>query len=54
MADTTPTHTSAMWRRLDVHGLEHFRFRLETGGPRLAGTVLLAIGMLLVAGALRG
>ena len=42
MADTTPTHASAMWRRLDVHGLEHFRFRMETGGPRLAGTVLLA------------
>lgn len=36
------SHASAMWRRLDVHGLEHFRFRVESAGPRLAGTVLLA------------
>ncbi|HKG92902.1 MAG TPA: putative glycolipid-binding domain-containing protein [Gemmatimonadaceae bacterium] len=51
MPKTTPTtppprhgvtHASAMWRRLDVHGLEHFRFRLESAGPRLSGTVLLA------------
>ena len=42
MATRTLTHATAMWRRLDVDGLEHFRLRREAGGPRLAGTVLLA------------
>jgi uncharacterized protein len=42
MATRTLTHATAMWRRLDLHGLEHFRLRYETAGPRLAGTVLVA------------
>lgn len=31
-----------LWRRLDVAGLEEFRLFTGAGGPRLAGTILLA------------
>jgi uncharacterized protein len=33
---------TALWRRLDVPGLEHVRLRMGADGPHLAGTVLLA------------
>lgn len=31
-----------LWRRMDVPGLEEFRLHDDDGGPRLAGTILLA------------
>lgn len=41
--DSRPRHSrTLLWRRLDVHGLEHFRLNEGAEGVRLAGTILLA------------
>jgi len=41
--DATERHVAtALWRRLDVPGLEHVQLRMGADGPRLAGTVLVA------------